>query len=215
MAASVRSSVLSFSTTVTLPPTIGAGDLIWGFASINAGATIIGLTSGYEVVHQATSGGAVTGAIIKKTDPAVGNEDGGTITLTLSSTQVVRVAMYAVQDAGALFRSNPTTGESDTPSFAAVNPGLGALEFLLFACIAPDSNTDTDVVPSGYGNHDTAAGDGISISVSRRTATVSSETPGNATLEDEEQWVAYTVAISPSGGGNAARSMYYAMQGMR
>lgn len=194
---------LATSHTVSLPATVDVSDLLIIFFAASVAGGTIGWTNFTEIAEIASSGCEL--AIAYK--QADGTEDGGTETVTTSSS--VRSAHICVRIKGHIDPATAapdltsTTGVSAAPDPPSHSPASGNNGYLwLAACgVDPGTNNEITVGPSGYSNFTGLAVGGATNGVSCGVASLekegASENPGTFTSEISDDWASATVAVSP------------------
>lgn len=193
---SIRSSATgsdSFDTTpdVTLPATIGAGDLLLLVGAISNSTTITA-PSGWSTLSN-------TGTYFAFYKTAVGDEDGTSITFTIGATYNSIWIVYSIQDWDSTPAIGTWTSGIDPPNLTS---GFGVVETLWIA-FARDAAYNFTAAPSGYSgliNYSI----GAVVGSAYKQSTASSEDPGVFT-ESGNGFTRYsnTIAIKGVSANNA------------
>lgn len=131
---------------------------------------------------------------------AVGTEDGTNISVTIPASDNGSYLVFSLDSAEDPDTQAPeiatTNATSGTVTFGTVTPTGGSKDYLfLIAVCSQDQAIDT--WSSGYAEG-AQIGDGVASALgwAQRTATTTSETPGNATMTPD-QWASVVIAVHP------------------
>lgn len=177
---------------VTLPATIGAGDLLLLVGSLSSSTTITA-PSGWSTLSN-------TGQHFAFYKTAVGDEDGASITFGLSGFRNTSWIVYSIQDwDGTTPAIGTWTSGIDPPNLTS---GFGSVETLWIA-FARDESFNFTVAPSGYSGLINYLAS-IVVGSAYKQSTSSSEDPG-AFTESGNGFVRYsnTIAIKGVSANNA------------
>lgn len=210
-----RSSATTESGTATthainMPATISAGDILLMVLSLDGNPTVT-TPSGWTLLTQGAEGNLKGVAFYKS---ATGSEDGSTVNVTVSPAEAVAAVVVSMSDAGVPETTTPNTGNSEEPDPPSLTPAGGTKDYTWLAVCCADSNNDP-TEPSSYTLVAEASANGVGIQMVYRELNASSTDPGVFAYNDPEPWVAMTIAFSTGSAGNAARSMYHALNGVR
>lgn len=191
--------------TVYLPSGIESGDLLLAFFGCDRGwsARTITWASGWTQLANREGGwGYPSVAIYYRV--ADGTE-GESISVSTSGSEASAHTTYRITGySGTPEINSVATGSSNSPNPGSLSPSWGAKDTLWFAFQCHDGGNDlTTAYPTSYTNgredtYDNSGGAGVATA--RRELNATSDDPGTFTIENSEGWVAYTVAIQPSGG---------------
>lgn len=193
---SIRSSATgsdSSDTTpdVTLPATIGAGDLLLLVGTLSSSTTITA-PSGWSTLSN-------TGQHFAFYKTAVGDEDGTAITFTLGSALNSTWIAYSIQDWDSAPAIGTWTAGIDPPDLTS---GFGAVETLWIA-FARDATYNFTAGPSGYSGLINYSS-GTVVGSAYKQSTASSENPGVFTESGNGfQRYSNTIAIKGVSANNA------------
>lgn len=185
---------------ITLPTGISAGDLLLVIFSCDGNRTISVNTgvsgTNWTIGDSQTNGTIVTGAWVWKIAE-------GSDALTLTSSGAEQSSHVSLRitghDTTAPIDGTSANGSSTNSNPPSHTPANGSQDYLWIATRSGDSTVVATAAPSGYSNLQTqnAAGTGgASTNTAEKSSTASSEDPATFTSASE-QWVSYTLAISP------------------
>lgn len=189
-ASSKTNSAISLS--LTMPASIVAGNLLLAIV----GAKGVPSLSGWTSVGTATNG-ANNFAVFALT--AVGGDTG---TVSIASPNAIDVMVYQVSGwsgsiAGIGYAS--ASGTISAPNPPNLTMAAGSNTYLWFA--ATIGSATVSAGPSGFSGFTTVVESSFVLGTAWLQATAASEDPGTFT-GTSTNWVAATVGIPPSGGGN-------------
>lgn len=192
---------------ITLPSGISAGDLLVVVFACDGNPTIsvdTGVSgSNWNALTQGANGSIVSSNVFWKIA-----EGGDALTLTTSaSEQSSHVSLritggYSVTGTSA----NGSSTNSNPPNHAGHD---GTQDYLWIATRAGDSTVLATVAPTNFANLQSlaAAGTGgASVNTAERSINSASQDPGTFTSASE-QWVSYTLAVSPVNTGHGSGSV--------
>ena len=185
------SDVADTTPDVTLPATIGAGDLLLLVGSVSASITITA-PSGWSTLSN-------TGQHFAFYKTAVGDEDGTVITFGLSSGLNASWIVYSIQDWEGTPAIGTWTSGINPPSLTS---GFGSVETLWIA-FAADQSYNFTAAPSGYSGLINYLNI-VVVGSAYKQSTASSEDPGVFT-ESGNGFTRYsnTIAIKGVSANNA------------
>jgi P22 tail accessory factor len=214
---SIRSSTTSQQATdatawtLALPATVSAGDLLLAFASVDdgtsAGVTWDNTTHGtWTQLFSFDRSTAVKGVCYAKV--AAGTEGGGSLSLTISTTQRGVMRSYSVQDwfgalAGVEVATSSQGGANANPP--SLTASWGAVDNLWLAYAANDGSTSTATVyPTDFGlnqaTQGAGGGPGAADAIAMRNSATATQDPG-AFTNSSSGTVTATIVIRPAGAG--------------
>lgn len=182
---------------ITLPSGITAGDLLVVVFACDGDPTISVDTGasggGWNALTQGANGSTVSSNVFWKI--AAG---GDALTLTTSAAEQSSHASFRITGGYSVSgtSANGSSTNSNPPSHSGPD---GAQDYLWIATRAGDSTVVATAAPSSYTDLQTlaAAGTGgASVNTAERSLNASSTDPGTFT-SGSEQWVAFTLAVSP------------------
>lgn len=219
VASTSASSGTSSGISVTLPAGTAAGDLLVLIAAFDGAVSethdIFVVESGWTRAALATAQGYVSGAVLWKV--ATGS-DAATVDLSgNAAAEVGGVIAYRITGHGGqvecAYTDNYTLDgtTSDTPNPPSLSPSWGAADTLWIAAASVDNASRTYTAdPAGYASPVEYEGAASSAAVRTRALTkamnAATEDPGVFTISVVEQWVAFTIAVKPEGGGGSGVS---------
>lgn len=182
---------------VPLHASYNPGDLILIF--VNRGTNPPIEPSGFDTIASRTESGDFAMRCFAKI--ANGSEGGDTVSINGTSSvtlnwQVYRITNWA-ESLSSIFVSTVAFGTSTTPNPAALDPGLGALDFLWIVFAGTGSTTDFSNDPTNYSGF-LSLDSNPTMATSRRELNASSENPGVFTIGASTLWAAFTLAIAPA-----------------
>lgn len=200
-------------TTVTLPSSIAANDLILIFVTNSGGQSVENAPSGYTLIDVHQSGDQTCIAAYYKI--AAGGETSTTIdwfgTPDGDAYICYRITGYNSTTPVAFISTQESNGAQTTPDPASLSPSWGSADNLWLALINCGADGGTPTAPSGYSNLLFQTGTGTPdcfIASSQKTATASSENPG-AYSANSSVYQEMTVAIQPAAAAFSPKMMMF------
>lgn len=194
---------------VDLPAVVDAGDLLIIIATWRSNASVSAtVPSGWTELDNTLNNpcGGATWVL-----DAVGDEDGGTATFTLSGSRRATAHCYRIAAAtwfgtisGGVETGTVSTATNSTVDPGALTPSWGSTKTLWLAAMhSADDDEPFTATPTNYTNlTSTIAGAGgnnsASTGTARRELEASSEDPGSSEIGATQAWVATTVGIRPA-----------------
>jgi len=186
----------------TLPATITADDLLLAF--VHAGTTITAGPTGWAEIASVDLS-ASSGKYFKVyAFKAVGTEDGGTISVTLSvsAAAVCQVQRYTSWNGkiSEIEVSTVSTGTGTAPNPPSITPSWGALKAMFVTAAIASAGVTNFTEPSGYSTANPlllTSGSSYYFATAYRAEStgVSSEDAGAWTLDASRNYATFTIAI--------------------
>lgn len=206
--ATSSNSTNTASSTVTLPASVAAGDLIIAVIAGDSGAAAFTWPSPWvELDDQADSATAHVASIAYLI--ASGGETSVSVTHTSERTNQIAWRIPAAEWHGTTPPENTTAakGSSINPLSSALTPSWGSAATMWFSiCTWDDSTTPTlSTYPTNYSTaqaNNVASSSAARCAGAERTATTATETPGSFALTGTETWIAWTIGVRPPVSGN-------------
>lgn len=218
--AATTGSTSAASHAVVLPATVTAGSLLMMFGRTSQAGAVAITGGGWTIVQNSDASVGPDVAFVAWRDTlAAGTEGGTSVTVTHGT------GTFAAQTRSITGASNPaiqppelasttSVGETATMDAPALTPAGGAKNYLWFAVYTnegsnpaldktPPANytlSDVDVRTGVAGNN----WDNCQVKVCARQLNAATEDPGTVTLTVADNWLAYTVAVSPTGSASTA-----------
>lgn len=202
-----NTAVNGTSKTITLPPTISAGDLLL-ICLVCDGVPNITWPGGWTQVKD-LNGAQVRLYVATKDTAAAGTEDGTTISITLSATEMHAARSWAIFDYDTAVGPEFSTGynpgvNTANPDPDALTPSWGADDTLWIAFEGYDVGTSTvtaypTTYPDNRLNDRGNAAAGAGLGVASRNLNAASDDPGTFTNSASSRAVAVTIGIKPVG----------------
>lgn len=204
-----RASARTMATDTTshpigLPTGIVAGNMLLVVFSVD-GSPTISINTGvsgnnWTLGTKASYGTDVSGVYVWKIAE-------GSDALTLTTSAAEQSSHIALRITGASsVQGASATGSSTNSNPPSLTPSGGAMDYLWVATRSGDSTTVSSSPPSGYNNPQGLPGIGTSsasTNTAEKLANLSSDDPGTFTT-GTEQWVSFTLAVSPVGNSSIA-----------
>ena len=193
------STAAGTSHVTTMPSGIQAGDLLLVFFSTDGDNTITNWQTFTELDQQKDTKD-VFGAVGYKI--AAGSD---TLTITTSVSEPGAHIVYRIdgwEDTFAPEISTYAYGTTANPNSSIVTPSWIEDDTLYISVEMNDSNSVVSAYPTNYGLsqvNETGGTQNCGLGVSGRNYNNPSDDPAAFTLDDAEQWFAWTIAIAPSG----------------
>lgn len=197
--------------TVSLPGSISSGDLLIICMVLDA-VTTTTVPTGWTRLFGDTDLPASAGTVAAFYRQADGTE-GGSVDVTTAGNARAGAVAYRItgHEDPATQAPEASTGasaNSTSPDPDSLTPTGGSKDYLWLIAAGWNGNPTPTGSPASYSNEITASPFGnVAIRGMERQLTASSEDPGNWTLSSPKKWVAWTVAVHPSGGAPARRLM--------
>lgn len=195
------------SHTVSLPASIGAGDLLLIFANFNGSTVAVSVPTGWTEIYdsQSGSGSAWGWKAYRIADGGEGTSVSVTTDVSVTSAhQTFRITGHG-GNAPELSSAGGTSSNPDPPS---LTPSWGSADTLWFAVYSHDSTTSISAYPTNYtnGNH-TATASGVASA--RRELAATSEDPGTFTVTTLRDADVITLAVEPAAAGGPTTAPWY------
>ena len=196
----------STSITVDLPGSIVSGNTLLAFVAHDGNGTTTWPAGWTKLFDHASNATVRLSAAWRKADGG----EGASITVTNTQAQPAASQVFQIQSAADPTVAPPvyalTQSTTDAPNPPVLNPAAGSNNYLWFAATAmqvPAAGLDISAGPANYlnfaynesGNTDRDVG----CAVASRANEAGSEDPGLFTASTSSEWVATTVAVTPSG----------------
>ena len=216
---SVTATVFSSADTshdVDLPAVITADDLLVMFLGFSAEGIPNATPAGWTELGQSTASDYVNSTIYTK--KAVGDEDGGTVEITLSASEAGTAQVWRITDWGGTLAtdidiSTVATGTTSIPNSTIVTAGWGVdANLFITTSFSGDDDEAVTAWPTDYDDNqtDTACGAGVDnsgrIAVASRDLSSDNDDAGAFTLNDAEAWHAWGLVVKPGSAGGGTPS---------
>ena len=185
---------------ITMPSGIQAGDLLLVFFATDGDNTITDW-GGFTELDQQKDTKDIFGAVGYKI--AVGSD---TLTITTSVSEPGSHICYRItgHECDMLPPEICTYiyGTTDAPDSGSLTPSWTQDDTLWISMEANDSNSVVSAYPTNYTQsqvNQTGGNTECGVGVAGRNLNATSDNPGAFTLDDAEQWFAWTLAIPPDG----------------
>ena len=184
---------------INMPAGIQVGDLLLVFFGTDGDNTITNW-GGFTELDQQWDTRDIFGAVAFKV--AVGSD---TLTITTSVGEPGSHIVYRIDGWESDFIpeiSTFTYGNANIPDPAIVTPSWIQDDTLWIAVCMNDNDSVVSAYPTNYSLsqlNQVGIKAGCGIGICGRNLNASSENPGVFTLDDPEQWFAWTIAVAPSG----------------
>lgn len=185
---------------INMPAGISVGDLLIVFFATDGDNTITNW-GGFSELDQQDDGKDIFGAIGYKI--AVGSD---TLTITTSVLEPSSAIMYRIDGWESSFIPEISIYATSTtiyPNSLILTPSWVQDDTLWITTCMYDSNSIITAYPTNYSlsqlNEKGGAAQDCGVGVAGYNLNASSQNPDSFTLDDAEQWVAWTIAIAPSG----------------
>lgn len=192
---------------INLPATVNANDLLIVSISVRGGQTLTGPGGNWNELWTSTGKGCWSLL-------AVGDEDGGTITIQSSladrsAAQVIRInASTWFQDdtqGNGLDIGTVATQSSQTPDPPSATATWGTLDNLFVTiCQGTDDDATVTTYPSGYDDNQDelqsggGPNGGSEVAVCSKESAASSDNPGTWAWSESESFVMNTIVVRPA-----------------
>ena len=198
--ATAQNSGTGTSHIVSMPAGIQAGDLLLVFFGTDGDNTITNSQT-FTILDQESNGTAAFGAVLYKI--AAG---GDTLTITTSVSEPSSHIVYRIDGWENTFVPElSTVAESATtnPDSTIVTPSWATDDTLYIAFEANDRNRTVSLYPADYTgsnlNETGGASGSCAVGVGTRNYNNPSDDPAQWTINASDQWIAWTIAVAPSG----------------
>ena len=198
------------TSTVTLPSSVAAGDLIVAIIGGDSGAAAFTWPSPWVEIKDLAGVGFVFGAAYLI---ASGGETSVSVTHTSERTNQIAFRFPAAEWHGTTppeINTTPTSGTNNQPNPPAFGPSWGAeATHWIAVAVADDSAPPGPITayPASYTSNNVTANTATSaafLAAAIRESFVSaSENPGVFTMTGSEDWDAYTIAVRPAASSGA------------
>lgn len=199
-ATSQNNTAAGTSHAITLPSGISVGDLLLVFFATDGDNTITNW-GGFTELDQQKDSKDIFGAIGYKI--AVGSD---TLTITTSVSEPGSYVCYRITghecDTLPPKISTYVYGATDSPNSDVVTPNWTQNDTLFISIETNDNNSVVTAYPANYTQsqlNQTGGSQECGVGVAGRNLNATSDNPGAFTLDDGEQWFAWTVAVPPDG----------------
>lgn len=199
-ATNVTDNPAGTSHTINMPSGIQVGDLLLVFFGSDGDNTITDSQT-FTVLAQESNDTASFGAVLYKI--AAG---GDSLTITTSVSEPSSAIAYRIDGWESTFApeiSVVAENSTDSPDPNIVTPSWTQDDTLFIATCMSDSNDLVTGYPTNYSlsqlNENGGANGDCGVGVGGRNYNNPSDDPAVFTLEGGEQWVAWTIAVAPSG----------------
>jgi hypothetical protein len=189
------------------PATVTANQLLLYMATCDGTGDIPTITgvSGINLLYSGTELGH--GSCVYYLD-AVGNEDGGTFNVHVTSAEAVCAYCFAIDgwDTGTAPEIvGPTEEDVNNPNPPSITPSWGAEDNLYVVYLTGNNLQTVTTYPTGYGdnNNDDAAST-VWNAVCTQEVNGSPEDPGAFLISGVEECSTFTVAVRPVGAAGGA-----------
>lgn len=198
--------------TVTMPSGVTSGDLLIALIAVDAASDETITMTGWTSLFSTLATDSETAVFYRVSD----GTEGASETFTTSGSEQSTHAVYRISGySGTPEAGTPNTGTSTTPNPSAVTPAGGSNDYLYIAVMGSDGSGSGAPTVSGYptgytGSQTTLSGTGLGSTVvamaTKQTTASTTDNPDAFTQSGGTDWVAATIAITPSGGGVAPKS---------
>lgn len=190
--------------TVLLPASIASGDLIIVFHYSDGTSTRTWAGSWIEIQDYTYSTGSVGIAYLI----ASGSETSVTVTKDISerfTAIAIRISAASWHGTTAPEIGSGNTGSSTTPNCGSLTPSWGAADTLWIAAMGWDASLGTETVDAYPLADNNIVSDAVSSASRGAICTdeinTSSESPGTYTINQTDEWAAWTLGVRPASGG--------------
>ncbi|MFC1979779.1 SdrD B-like domain-containing protein, partial [Chloroflexota bacterium] len=190
-------------------PAVNTGDLLIAFASYRSSRPITANPDGWTPLDTLQTKGDVGMGVFYKI--ATGNAGATTVNFVTSERSRMAVQVYRINGFSCATPpeiSAAASGKSDSPDPDDLMPSWGADDTLWIAVVGHESEggvvTDPIDYPLNYDSDQTSTMTGtgrnnFAIYSANRSHNIDTEDPGSFTVTNDRDWIAYTVAVGPSG----------------
>lgn len=197
---------------VDFPATVNAGDLMLLIASSDGNA-IQTTPTDWTLLDKRSPNNQVYGGVYVL--DAAGTEGGGTVDVVTASAEEMSAHMYRItgwkgtlgDDVDISTFVEEATG-SNAPDPDSVTAGGGSADNLFIAiAVSGDDDAVATGAPTSYTDLTTVSSDSVTSSAqpashsARRELAAASDDPSAFTLDESDQWLAWTVVIAPAAAG--------------